>query len=267
MLCAICQQNRWRTNGVLTDKCCSCGFVKAKDQYFLGDFNKIYSDQYYQLGDYYNYRDEEQALKRNFRNRLNKIRSYKNSGNLLDIGCGYGLFLEEAKTYYNVLGVERNPELAEKISGRLNLPVKGGDFSKTFFDKNFDVITAFDVVEHVPDPRIFVQKCRQINNDGGMLFLETGDINSVLATIQKESWRLVNPPEHLNYFSVKTLTTLLEKSGYEVIFVERVNFWRSLRQIVFRGLHLSAKLIPYVPNVTIPLNTLDIIFIGARTKN
>ena len=100
-----------------------------------------------------------------------------------------------------------------------------------------------------------------------MLFLETGDINSVLATIQKESWRLVNPPEHLNYFSVKTLTTLLEKSGYEVIFVERVNFWRSLRQIVFRGLHLSAKLIPYVPNVTIPLNTLDIIFIGARTKN
>ena len=146
-MCAICQQNRWRTNGVLTDKCCSCGFVKAKDQYFLGDFNKIYSDQYYQLGDYYNYRDEEQALKRNFRNRLNKIRSYKNSGNLLDIGCGYGFFLEEAKTYYNVLGVERNPELAEKISGRLNLPVKGGDFSKTFFDKNFDVITAFDVVE------------------------------------------------------------------------------------------------------------------------
>lgn len=266
MRCAVCQRNNWDRRSELLDTCLSCGFVKADDRYFSANYDEVYSDAYYKCGDYYDYKAEEVALKKNFRNRLNKILSYRNAGDLLDIGCGYGFFLELAKPYYSVQGVERNRKLSHKVSQRLSLPIYGGDFLESAFHKQYDILTAFDVVEHIPRPDLFIQKCYKINKDKGLLFIETGDIEALLPKIQGKKWRLINPPEHLNYFSVKTLSLLLESCGYEVVFVDRVCFWRSIKQIVFRTFHINPKFITLLPDISIPLNTYDIIFIGARKK-
>lgn len=266
MRCAVCKNNKWSQVTGLLERCVSCEFVKAKDIFFTADYDEIYSDDYYKCGDYYDYKAEETALKKNFENRLYTILEHKKSGELLDVGCGYGFFLELARSSYNVQGVERNKKLAHKVSQDLDLSIYGGDFLEYMPYKQYDIITAFDVIEHVPHPDLFIQKCFSATKDGGLLFLETGDIGAFLPKIQGRRWRLINPPEHLNYFNVKTLSYLLENNGYEILFIERVCFWRSLKQITFRAFHINPKLITFLPDISIPLKTYDIVFVGARKR-
>ncbi|HAZ29627.1 TPA: hypothetical protein DCY43_02660 [candidate division WWE3 bacterium] len=264
MQCPVCLKNTWKNRGTQLIECASCKFVRAKDDYFLANFDEVYSDKYYQRGDYFNYEEEEKALKKNFTDRLHKISAYVASGNLLDVGCGYGYFLELARTRYKAAGVERNHQTAEKVAKRLDLEIFGGDFLEYTGPKKFDIITAFDVIEHVLNPKEFVAKCNTLTQTNGLLIIETGDIESVLARVQRDKWRLINPPEHLNYFSRKTLAALLASTSYEVLFVQRVPFWRTLRQIVFRSIKRDAGFISKLPNLLIPLNTYDLIFVGAK---
>lgn len=268
MDCDLCQKNNWR-KGKKLYTCRTCGFVRAADRYYQSDFATLYSQDYYQNGDYYNYEWEELALKRNFSNRLSRIRRCVHTGELLEVGSAYGFFLELAQKYFKVEGVEMNCAVAQRTEERLGVKVYGGDFLAQNFSKKYDLIVALDTIEHVASPREFLHQCQRLLNPGGYLFLETGDIKAFVPRIRDEKWRLVYPPVHLSYLSAKTLAMFLEKAGFGTVTVERVWFWRSLAQVVYRALPFLEEEIPSsamraLSKIIFPTYTGDLIFVVAQ---
>lgn len=243
--------------------------MRAADRYYQSDFAALYSSNYYQNGDYHNYKWEEVALKRNFADRLSRIRRFIPTGKLLEVGSAYGFFLELAQKYFEVEGVEMDTETAEKVGERLGVKVYGGDFLSQNFSKKYDVIVTLDTIEHVASPRKFLQRCQRLLNPGGYLFLETGDVEAFVPRIRDERWRLVYPPAHLSYLSAKTLTMFLEKAGFRTVTVERLWFWRSLAQVVYKVLPSLAKRLPPLvmrglSKISFPTYTGDLIFVAAQ---
>ena len=273
MKCNVCQGENFN-KGVKLQTCLTCGFVKAADKYYSKDINfeDLYDESYYHGGDYVNYDIEVNALKKNFGDRLSIIKNYiEDNAEVLEIGSGYGYFLECAKENYQVTGVERNPKVAKKLAERLDIDVYGGDFNEINFEKKYDAIVTLDTIEHIAEPEIFVQKCSNLIKSGGYIFVETGDIGALLPKLRGENWRLVHPPEHLSYFTLDTLIKLLEANGFDVVYTKRVSFYRSFAQTLYR---VSAKIYNMIPKAFIPLvnkinfslNTFDLIFVVAKRK-
>ncbi len=150
--------------------------------------------------------------------RFELIRKYKPSGYLFDLGVGWGHFLLAAKQLgYEIYGIEisKNPYIYSKED--LGLPVDHVDFFKMEKkDGSFDIITMWDVLEHIDDADPFVKKCADLLKKEGYLFLQVPQIDSFIAKRKKENWNMMGL-DHVNYFSKKTITLLLEKHGFEVV--------------------------------------------------
>lgn len=271
MKCEVCCSDRWSKGGKLTT-CLSCGFKRANDDYYEQPFVSIYSNDYYLGGEYSDYQAEGVALRRNFSDRLSKIRKHKKSGKLLEIGSAHGFFLEMAQNFFEVEGVEVNKDVATKVEKRLGVKVSGGSFDEFNLEATrYDCVVALDVIEHLRHPRGFLETCRRVLHPGGFLFIETGDISALVPKLQGERWRLIYPPSHLSYFSASTLSKILKECGFEVISVERVWFWRTLRQILFRSFPKFFTLMPdflsrLCFSVSIPMFTGDLIFVTAKRE-
>lgn len=270
MKCEICDQARWLIRHK-TQVCRSCDFTRALDCYYRTKPAAIYRRNYYFGRDYFNYIKEKPALKRNFRSRLSYIRKYISRGQLLEVGSAYGYFLEEARKYFSVTGVERNPVVAEQSSRRLKVEIFGGDFEKFSHPGNtYDLVVSLDTIEHIPHPGIFIRHCASVLKKDGYLFLETGDVKSLVARLRGENWRLIHPPEHLNYFSRETIAKLLNKNGFSVIEIHSVWFWRTIMQTIFRIFPITSHLPPKMQNLFLkliyPLNLGDLMFITARRR-
>jgi hypothetical protein len=97
----------------------------------------------------------------------------------------------------------------------------------------FDVVTLWDVLEHVPDAIQFLTACRGLLNSGGYLFLNVPDLDSLEAKILGSRWPLLLP-EHLNYFNRPSLLSCGENAGLKLLRVGRRKVWFSLRYIQSR---------------------------------
>ncbi len=264
--CELCHSKYKRASGKL-EICNCCNFVTAGRSYFSRSNQKLYGSSYFKQGDYFSYVDEKEALTRNFKERLSRIKKYISKGRLLEIGSAYGYFLNLAKDTFECEGLEYSREAAHKSMAYTgckiyNLPIE--QFSTT---KKYDVIASFDTIEHVKSPREFLQRSHRALRKGGFIFLETGDIEALLPKLQKDHWRLIHPPEHLNYFSARTLSMFLHKFGFKVVKVDRVPFHRTVSQIIFRSYPKLNKLVPDLfKKVSLSINTYDLIFVTAYKK-
>src|SRR5262249_22640478 len=105
----------------------------------------------------------------------------------LEIGCSSGFFLEElvANGVPNVQGVEPSLQAIEKAAPTVKKGIRSGFFEglKTFPKERFDLVTSFHVLDHVDDPRGFVQGCFDVLNPGGLVCLVAHDVNSLQAKI------------------------------------------------------------------------------------
>ena len=207
-------------------KCDLCDLVFVNPQPSAALLNEIYSEEYFKsknakkLG-YSDYLGEEASyrLEAGQRN-LELIEMHygkKKGGLLLDIGCAGGFFLKVARDKgWFVKGVEVSDYAAQFAREQLGLNVTTG-FLKgaNYQDGEFDVITMFDVIEHVPDP---VEEMREINRvmkTDGLLVMDTPNIESDAARKQKENFWLIKE-DHIIYFSPGTIKRLLEDSGFIV---------------------------------------------------
>ena len=141
---------------------------------------------------------------------------------LLDIGCSTGLFLDEARTAgFDVHGTELSPQSGEFARDHFGLPVHVGDWRDAGYpDNSFDVVTLFDVIEHLADPQAELMAIRRLLKPGGILLQSTPDIDglfprlSFLLANRLDYWPHPEPPYHLFQFSRRTLSLLTEKAGY-----------------------------------------------------
>ena len=269
--CIVCGKANWQTKYQKLKQCKYCGFVRAKDNYFAINTKKLYTQKYFNGAEYLNYSQEHLALKANFTDRLKKIRKYKKSGKLLEIGCAYGYFLLKAKKYFTPIGIDLDPATTSLAASNSEVKVLTGDILKTKLPVNsFDVVCMFDVIEHLKNPKSYIKVIKKLLKKNGLVVIETGDIDSLLPKLQKINWRLITPPYHLQYFSQKTLTQLLVKQGFDIIYkTNNISFFRSVGQVVHR-LNLPPALKKFLrifDHFIFPTYTFDLVFIIGRKKS
>lgn len=154
-------------------------------------------------------------------------------GKLLDIGAATGFFMNIAKKRgFEVTGVELSNFAAEK--GRnAGLNVISGDLlSQKFPSDSFDVITMFDVIEHVPNPKEIMTEVYRILKKGGYVLVNTPDSESLWARVLGEHWQLIVPPEHINYFSPKNFGNYLEQNGFKVLVNSKIGKKFTLQYVI-----------------------------------
>ena len=142
-------------------------------------------------------------------------------GRLLDVGCGTGQALRAFNGLFEAHGVEPSP-FAVGVARQFAASVHMGDLmSAKFPSGHFDVVTAFDVLEHLADPLSALREIFRIVRPGGVLVAETGNIESLNARFAGKRWYDVRLPGHLSFFSPRTLGVALEGAGFDVKVAER----------------------------------------------
>ena len=142
---------------------------------------------------------------------------------LLDVGCGNGKFLVMAKAMgWDVVGVDFD-EVAVNTARKAGLRVVYGDvFSITDYE-SFDYITCSHVVEHVHNPKAFLEHIYALLKPNGKLWLETPNTQSYGHEQFGANWRGLEPPRHLVLFNNTSLRNLLSRVGFQSVQVPAVN--------------------------------------------
>ena len=150
----------------------------------------------------------------------NISRNQNDKYKLLDIGCGYGAFLDSAKLMgFDVAGVEIDKQIAEKA--RTSGFVVYDDFLENLElpDDTYDVITLWDVIEHVPNPVSLLTECHRLLKPGGILFYHTGNAKfqvtkgRILAKLRPNRGPNNVPIQHILHLDDATSRYLLNRSG------------------------------------------------------
>lgn len=136
---------------------------------------------------------------------------------LLDVGCSYGLFLRLAREQgFQVSGIEPSADAARHCTDA-GLDVSCGDMESAQFPAgSFDLITAFEVIEHLESPAAFIAKARSLLKPGGVFFLVTPDLGSFSRRVMGYRWFSYRAM-HVSYFSKRTLKNFLGQKGFTVL--------------------------------------------------
>ncbi|MFQ5580520.1 MAG: class I SAM-dependent methyltransferase [Anaerolineae bacterium] len=151
---------------------------------------------------------------------LRAIRRFCPSGSLLDVGCGAGSFLITAQEAgFQVLGQEISDYFVEFCRNKLALPVMAGELETLdLAPASFDCVTAFDVIEHHPDPQRLLHTMHWLLKPGGLAVISTHDIGNFFARFYGPRWRHIAPIGHLTYFTRSTLAEMLMNCGFQVVY-------------------------------------------------
>jgi 2-polyprenyl-3-methyl-5-hydroxy-6-metoxy-1,4-benzoquinol methylase len=193
--------------------------------------------------------------------RLELIRKVRPSGKLLEVGCARGDFLRVARGSFDASGVEPNPDLANSASEVA--PVYRGIIERTPWS-GFDVVASFHVIEHVDSPRSFIRAAAERLKTGGLLVIETPNIDSLPFKILNSRWRQFIP-EHYFFFDPKTMSRLLSDHGLQTQTVMTIGKYASMDLIANR----LSRYLPWLPHLngfsrlTFRVNPMDIMLVFA----
>ena len=140
----------------------------------------------------------------------------------LDIGCGNGELLLALKENYPRIsprGLEPNL-MKQELARSKGLEV--GYFELKDHKERYDIISTLNVYSHLPDPPAFFRMCRGLLTPGGEILVETGDIGDW--TREDISWALTLP-DHLSFAPESVVRNVLEKSGFDIVAVQKYTRW------------------------------------------
>lgn len=162
---------------------------------------------------------------------------------LLDVGAAAGWMLKAAEGRgWDATGLEVSAYACDeaRIQG---LTVTQGDSLEVFAGRQFDAITMWDVLEHLRDPMDSLRQAHALLEEGGMLVFSTGDVGCLWSRMQGRHHRAYNPPQHLYYFTRKTMTEMAARAGFEVMRIEPDEKVTQLHYI----LHIARNLVDFRP--------------------
>lgn len=215
-------------------RCSTCGYVFDNPRPTQREIITFYS----QVGKYDSWLEKEEDRTRLWKRRLGILALHRNSGSLLDIGTGTGQFLALAKGCFTVKGTEVSESAVHIATERYGVDVIRGQIEELQFPSNFDVVTLFHVLEHVPDPLATVRKCRQLLNPGGLLVIAVPNDLVGPRSMAKRMLALVGVGRfkdrryglgrirldesqgeiHLSHFTPPVLRLLIKRSGLNVVY-------------------------------------------------
>lgn len=146
---------------------------------------------------------------------LDEFEKYRKNNRLLDVGCGRGWFLQEAlKRGWKAYGTEYS-SAAVDLCRNNGIEMKQGPLKASdFAGLEFDVITSFEVIEHINNPKEELSEMYQLLRKGGMFYCTTPNFNSLLRYYLKENYNIIEYPEHLCYYTGKTLNKVVNQAGF-----------------------------------------------------
>ena len=203
-------------------KCSTCR------SFFLADYVDYFEAALY---DYYRVYDEapensiyDELTTKSYRNVLSKFLGLVGKGEILDIGCGKGDFVRVAtREGWQATGIDLS-ESAVRIAQRFSIPVVKLDFlSKDIFSNSYDIITMFEVLEHLQHPVQFLRKAESVIRSGGLLYITTPNFNSLDRMVLAKNWEVIHR-EHLTYFTPSTLRSIIqENTSFRIVDIETRN--------------------------------------------
>jgi len=223
-VCAICKKRNFKKEFKVKDRiifrCRNCGILAVSPlpsntgvKKVIDKVSKHFYDEYHdEYESYYNY----------FVDKFRDLKRIKRKGLLVDVGCGPGVFLEVVSKDKNwqPYGLDLSSE-AIKIAKQKKLSARVAALTKTSFGKKkFDVITAFQLIEHDRDPLSFLTAARAKLKDGGVLMMTTPSATGFLARVMRKSWFGYHNHEHLYFFSPESLSYLVKKAGFEIVLLK-----------------------------------------------
>lgn len=206
---------------VLQCKKCSLVFV-----YPLPDRTEL--EEHYDDSYYHNWLDTQKESRiRMWSNRLNKLKRFRSGGNLLDVGCGEGTFLQLAKENgWKTSGTEVSSYAARYAANVSGADIFCGELPDARYPENsFDVVTMWHVLEHVRDPKRYLKEIHHILKPDGLLVMAVPNLNDLVMQItyriiKRRKMKLFSKDEkevHLYHFSAETIKAYLDKTGFECL--------------------------------------------------
>ncbi len=252
-------------------ECQQCGHIYANPRYDACELLEAYStveDETYII--------EQAGRKKTFAKHLKSVEKFTQSGRnreLLDVGAYIGVFVEVALANgWQAMGIEPS-QWAVNYAQQKGLPVLQGTLdAPELHGRHFDVITMWDVIEHVDDPSAELDKSFKFLRPGGLIAVHTMDIDSPIARVMGQRWPWLMDM-HIHYFSRETLIRFMKKSGFEILWAGSQGRYLSLGYLVTRVNGMSKplgslvnKLVNFMDlgEVLVPVNLGDLITVYAR---
>ena len=253
---------RFKVSGCAIWQCQRCGLGHAETSGF--DPNAYYTASYFsgeRSDGYLDYQGSEPVLRREFAHSVDFVRRFRPSGRLLDLGCAYGFFLKEAQRHFEVTGIEL-AEDAALACRQAGLQVYSGIADEATMARvgEVDVITLFDVIEHLPQPRETLALCSRHLKPGGVIVLTTGDFAALTARWAGAKWRLMTPPQHLWFFTRESLRRMALPLGLSIEHFDHPGKIVPLSLIVFqlkRMIGVRGSQLPTASHIGVPVNLFD----------
>lgn len=217
--CYLCNMNQSNILYTFTSwkivRCHKCGFIFVDPKpsaLFLKKYYSKFSLNIFEKNTI-TLNDSKRTLKL-----LDKYRDDKRT--LLDIGCGNGTFMLEAKRHsWVTVGIDTSSTLVNYITQNTDLLVYKSSISAYTSGDKYDLITMNQVIEHFADPISVIRKCKKLLNQSGLLYISTPNIDSYVAKIRKIEFDYIMPPEHLSYFNKASLANLLMGEHFKILYM------------------------------------------------
>jgi SAM-dependent methyltransferase len=239
-------------------RCPTCDFRRVWPEPASETIEKAYRDDFHASPQQ---SINSRPLRRNALRRAHMLRRMKASGNLLDVGCGTGIFVEIASEFYEAWGIDLSPEAA--ASGRARgLRLMGADFSSFPAEADFfDVITLWDVLSSLPDPDGAVRRLAGLLKPGGLLALTYPAVDSVSFKLLGEHWPFLIPPVNICYYTETALSRLTSRHGLIIKKSSRPCKWVDMNFLVYKFLQvlsINIRRPVKASRFQLPVNLLDI---------
>jgi SAM-dependent methyltransferase len=199
-------------------KCSKCDFI-----FFI----KIPSEEDL-IANYNNYPRTDDispiTIKR-YKELLKVLEKYRTNNKIIDIGCGNGHFLNEAKKQnWEAFGTEFTDKAVEICKSK-GLSIQKGVLNVSNYEAgSFDCLIFIEVLEHINNPLEELEKFHYLLRKGGVLYITTPNFNSFASKYLKWNWNCIEYPEHLCYYTPKTIDAALSKAGFSKVDLKTSGF-------------------------------------------
>ncbi|MFG1818527.1 class I SAM-dependent methyltransferase [Kribbella sp. NPDC049174] len=257
--CILCAQSgpfrpRGAKDGYGIEECPACGLVQLVPTPTPETLRALYEGDSYFGGDgdtgYSQYESQELEYLATFREDVRRIAEFIPSGRVLEVGCGYGYFLQCAlDAGYDAYGIDLSPAAvkwaAERHPGRVFCGLL--EEVPEIQEQQYDVIFGSHLIEHLTEPGAFLETASRLLRPGGLIVMVTPNIKSLLSRVSGSRWVSFKIPEHVSYYDPATITTLLNRADFTVEAVDSAYQYYTLPFVTSRVrelLHPASRLIP-----------------------